>query len=201
MAREKQTLIVKDIEDTCKVELIKDSWAGLPRKNITYAKVFSVEKIEKDDQFQDDEKDGKEQEVVVFYEENKDYELDKKAGVIQPTKRGRIKSGKTVNVELIYDLEVNIQEMKMSEIRAIIDNLDASSLMTTLDNRLLSCTNLKMDDLLNLTPSEGKQISDVFCQVNQVLLDTLKKMKIKEILLNAVLQDFQARAGLAAVKA
>lgn len=176
MSRREQNTVIEGIEGECLIEIKENTWSALGRgkENVSSVTVWDKEK-----------------KISVV---ESDYELDEKNGLIQRTKSGKLNAGDEVFVEFHYDLDVKIKEMKMRDLHSIIDELDKDlDFKKLFENKILSCTSLKFDDLLDLAPSEMEGVFKVFCEVNKTLFDVLKKAKVKELLFSRMQEDFLER--------
>ena len=104
-----------------------------------------------------------------------------------------------------YDKPYTVNELSIREIISLIQNdvvqgQDIESLKQVFTDVLLPmCTNVSLDELMDMAPSEIKQLWDKFQEMNSVFFDVAQKMGIAEIwedLKKGVIADFSKLLAL-----
>ena len=90
----------------------------------------------------------------------------------------------------IDDREVTVKELTPRDILEILDGVDETSLeagdlAALLDKHLGKAVDLKLDDFLDIPPSDIKKIYEKFREVNRVFFDMAGRMGMDQILARA----------------
>ena len=99
-----------------------------------------------------------------------------------------------------YDKNFEVKELKLKEIIGLIQDdvtggdTSIESLKTVFESRLLPlCSNVKVDELLEMTPSELEEFWNHFHEVNSSFFGLARKAGIQEVLeelKQAIIADF-----------
>lgn len=99
-----------------------------------------------------------------------------------------------------YDKKFTVKELTVKEIIGLIQDdvlqigTDIASLQTLFADRILPlCSNAKLDDLIEMAPSEVQQFWDKLADVNSVFFGLARKTGLQEVLdqlKSAVIADF-----------
>ena len=95
----------------------------------------------------------------------------------------------------IGEKEITVYEMKIREIIELFDGLDEDEgIATQIEAILPRITDARTEDLLDMTPSEAKEIYDAVREINAVFFEVARGMGMEAIGLqikDAILQDFK----------
>ena len=102
---------------------------------------------------------------------------------------------KTIKID---DREMTIKELRVKDLRKLIENADKSEdIFSNFQEILPSVCDLEFSDLEEMAPSELKTLWEAFQEVNSVFFDLIEKAGIGKLLKESIQKDLIASfAGL-----
>ena len=86
----------------------------------------------------------------------------------------------------IDDKEITVLELRVKDIRKILDSAEEISGFSDIETLLPMATDLKLKDLDELAPSEIRQIWQAFSEVNADFFGLAQKMGLEKILKSSI---------------
>jgi hypothetical protein len=99
----------------------------------------------------------------------------------------------------IDDKEITVRELRVKDLIELLDRTGAdpnnANLLEALRTFLPKCSDLTVDDLTGMAPSEIKQVYDAFKEVNEVFFETARGLGLGNVvadLKNSIRKEFSA---------
>lgn len=99
----------------------------------------------------------------------------------------------------IDDKEITVRELRVRDLIELLDGTGvdpkSANILEALRTFLPKCSDLTVDDLIGMAPSEIKQVYDAFKEVNEVFFETARGLGLGNVitdLKNLIRKEFSA---------